>query len=209
MRLFIILSGAALVAAIIYVSTGGRRQPGSSPPTFEAVAMRALGEVPKSPANMVRMVEPGQSAPEISTPEVPAPLGSLLAGRDREEIATHLTPTAEFVDRQGHVYRGRESIANELAAVFSQGPAGQTESQMDSLRIVESGLVIEDGFTTTVQPGGEEPAIRTRYTAVEVLQGGKWYVASVRERPWTRTPPPSRINDAGNTEAQPAAVRGD
>jgi ketosteroid isomerase-like protein len=209
MRLLIVLSGTALVAAIVYLSTGGHRQSVSSPLTFEAVAKNALGEVLKSPASMLRMAESEQSAPDVPTPEVPAPLGTLLSGRDREEIATHLTPTAEFVDRQGHVYRGRESIANELATVFSQGSAGQTESQMDSLRIVESGLVIEDGFTTTVQSGGDEPAIRTRYTAVEVLQGGKWYVASVRERPWTRTPPPSRSNEGENTSAQPASLRGD
>jgi hypothetical protein len=53
--------------------------------------------------------------------------------------------------------------------------------------MLPSGVVIEDGFTTKVQ-AGDEPPIRTRYTAVEVRHDGKWYVASVRERLWTKSP---------------------
>jgi uncharacterized protein (TIGR02246 family) len=182
MRMFILLSGAALLAAIIQLSVSGRRPPELSQRPFEAVTASALGEMSKLPARSPRG---GDSEP--AAPQIPDPLGTVLGGRDRQEIATHLTPTAEFVDRKGHVFRGRESIAHELEAVFSQAPAGQTAAQMDSLRIVESGVVIEDGFTTKVQAGEESP-IRTRYTAVEVRHDGKWYVASVRERPWTKSP---------------------
>jgi hypothetical protein len=73
---------------------------------------------------------------------------------------------------------------------------------MDSLRIVESGLAIEDGFTTMRQ-ADDQTAIRNRYTAVEVIHNGKWYVASVRERPWTIAPRPSPAKESGRAATGP------
>lgn len=197
MRTLVIVFGAAVLAAMIYWSPGRSRPGRSTQPggyfesSFTDVAASALGEAAKLTAPPARADDAVGSAPAV-----PAPLGTVLAGRDQQEIATQLTPTAEFVDRQGHVFRGRETIAAALAAEFSQTGNLQTDVQMDSLRLVESGLAIEDGFTTTSQPD-DQPPIHNRYTAVEVMRDGKWYLASVRERPWTTTPRPSLVKESG------------
>ena len=99
---------------------------------------------------------------------------------DAKAIAAHFTPDAEYIDEQGNVHQGREAIEAAMTAYFAENPGCQIEINIDSLRFVSAGVVVEDG-TTTVTPKDNAEPVSSRYTAVHVKTNGKWLAASVRD----------------------------
>ncbi len=99
---------------------------------------------------------------------------------DAKAIAAHFTTDAEYVDEQGNVHQGREAIEAAMTAYFAENSGSQIEINIDSLRFVSAGVVVEDG-TTTVTPKDNAEPITSRYTAVHVKTNGKWLAASVRD----------------------------
>ena len=99
---------------------------------------------------------------------------------DAQSIAAHFTEDAEYIDEQGNVHQGREAIEAAMTAYFAENPGSQIEINIDSLRFVSAGVVVEDG-TTTVTPKDESDPVYSHYTAVHVKTNGKWLAASVRD----------------------------
>lgn len=67
--------------------------------------------------------------------------------------AAVFTETAEYVDEQGNIYRGREEIQQLLAEYFTEHPACTLEIDIESIRFISDGVAAEDG--TTIVTHGE------------------------------------------------------
>lgn len=98
---------------------------------------------------------------------------------DAPTIASLFTVDAEYVDESGNVFQGRKAIEESLKEFFAENPDCRLEMNIDSMRFISPGVVIEDGHTTV--SGAESTAsIDSRYTTVYVRSEGKWLAASVR-----------------------------
>ena len=188
MRQILVFCGIMLIVGGTYLA---EEHPDSTalPAESNAVAKSGIGSIPArsglrtdSPlrANSGPARGAMDSRPMPLNGNGPRPLAGSFAAADSENLVSRLTPEAEYVDPLGRVLQGREAIATALADFYATNPEGRIEIQMDSIRFIKSGLAIEDGFTTRTAAAGE-PAVRTRYTALEVRHGGNWYIASVRE----------------------------
>ncbi len=92
-----------------------------------------------------------------------------MSGNDATAVGALFTAEGEYVDSDGVIFHGRKAIEGEFAAVIKVRPQGQVAIEVISIRPIGAGLVVEDGVSTFT-PEGEEPASRTRYSAVHARQ---------------------------------------
>jgi len=100
---------------------------------------------------------------------------------DAKAIAALFTADAEYVDEEGRVFQGRETIEKSLADSFAETPGCNLDVKIESIRFIGPGIAVEDGSATVTPPGSAAP-IRSRYTAVHLKSDGKWLIASVRDK---------------------------
>jgi uncharacterized protein (TIGR02246 family) len=100
--------------------------------------------------------------------------------KDANAIAAGFAPDGEVVDAEGNAVRGRTAIAEEFRKIFQEHPEAKMSLAITSIRMVAPGVAIEDGTTKLVR-GRNEPAVYSRYTAVDVKLDGQWLVASTRD----------------------------
>jgi uncharacterized protein (TIGR02246 family) len=102
--------------------------------------------------------------------------------QDAEKISQLFTEAGESVDAEGTVFLGREAIAAEYAAHF-EADSNQTLSvDIQSIRPVASGVLIEDGLSYLRNAETNRLLAYGRYSATHVRQDdGTWLLASVRE----------------------------
>ena len=67
-----------------------------------------------------------------------------------------------------------------FAGIFDEDPEAQISVSVQSIRFLSPTVAVEDGMSTVVQ-AADEPAERSRYTAVHVKQDGTWRMASARD----------------------------
>jgi len=105
-----------------------------------------------------------------------------------EELAAHFSPTGEFVDEAGNLYRGTKDLTAAFAKFFERFPGAKLALEVESVREIGTGLAIEEGtrYITAKEPGSKATL---RYSAVRTKVGGKWLFASVRE--FTADPAPT------------------
>jgi uncharacterized protein (TIGR02246 family) len=99
---------------------------------------------------------------------------------DAKGVANLFTEDAELVDENGNVTHGRAAIEALFVAAFEAKPGATMSIEVNSIRSIGSGLLVEDGTTTVTTAPGEFPE-RTRYTVVHIKQDGKWRMASARD----------------------------
>lgn len=99
---------------------------------------------------------------------------------DAKALASHWTAHGSLTDEQGRTFKGRKAIEEQYAALFKQHPGARIEISVTSVEVLTDTTAVEDGIAqvTSKQAG---PAVAGRYTAVHVLEGGKWLMATVRE----------------------------
>jgi uncharacterized protein (TIGR02246 family) len=102
---------------------------------------------------------------------------------DAEKVASFWTPRGELIGDDGHVYRGRAAIAKAYRELFGAKEKRRAEVQRESLRFPSQDTAIEEGHFT-VRVDKEEPTT-SRYSVLHVREGGKWFMAVVREWPAT------------------------
>ena len=98
---------------------------------------------------------------------------------DAQAIAAQFTEDGEYVDDDGNVFQGRKAIEETLSEFFKQNKGSTIELNIDSVRQVGPGVMVEDG-TSTAQCPSKAPQ-RSRYTAVHVKVNGEWLTASARD----------------------------
>ncbi|MGH7174325.1 MAG: YybH family protein [Gemmataceae bacterium] len=100
---------------------------------------------------------------------------------DAERVASFWTVEGELIGDDGRVYRGRVAIAKAYRELFGTKEKRQAEIQPESLRFPSQNTAIEEGYFK-VRVGKGEPTAN-RYSILHVREGGKWFMAVVREWP--------------------------
>jgi uncharacterized protein (TIGR02246 family) len=98
---------------------------------------------------------------------------------DARAVAALWTEKGTMADDRGQIFKGRKAIEAEYVALFKEHPGAKMEVAIQSIDFATPGMAIEDGVARVVAKDG--PPAASRYTAVHVLEGGKWLMASVRE----------------------------
>ena len=104
---------------------------------------------------------------------------------DAKAVAALWTEDAEYVDDSGAVYVGGASIEEMYTAFFAENTDVKIQLAIDSLRLLSSGVAIEDGRALVEPAPAGAPGI-SKYTAVHIKVDGKWKMASVRDT-WIET----------------------
>lgn len=99
---------------------------------------------------------------------------------DAKALAALWTESGTMADGGGRIIKGRKAIEDRYAAFFRERPESRIEIAVQSIDLPAADVAIEDGLARVVAKGEASPSA-ARYTAVHVLTGGKWLMASVRE----------------------------
>jgi uncharacterized protein (TIGR02246 family) len=97
-----------------------------------------------------------------------------------EEVMAHFSPTAEFIDEEGNLYRGTKELTEMFAGFFKQFPGSKLSLEVESVREIGANLAMEEG-TRYIETKDAAARATLRYSAVRTKVGGKWLFASVRE----------------------------
>lgn len=105
---------------------------------------------------------------------------------DATAVAKHWSKDGVYVNRTtGARLVGREAIAASFDEMFADGPVGELQVQVESIRIVRPDVAVEDGTVRFIARTG--PIDTTSYTAIYVREESEWKLDSIRE---TDSPPP-------------------
>ena len=99
---------------------------------------------------------------------------------DADALAAMFTAAASVADDEGQFLRGQTAIRDEYARLFKTYPGAKIVVAVKSVEFPTPEMAIEDGMSQ-VSAEHAGPPVASRYTAVHVLTGGKWLMASVRE----------------------------
>ncbi|MBI2823734.1 MAG: SgcJ/EcaC family oxidoreductase [Planctomycetia bacterium] len=99
---------------------------------------------------------------------------------DAKALAAHWAEEGIYLNPQtGERLAGREEIAKAYAAMFAEGGSPKLSVSVDSLRLLDDKVAVEEGLAT-VRRGDEAPE-NDSYIAIHVKRDGKWQLESVRE----------------------------
>jgi uncharacterized protein (TIGR02246 family) len=98
---------------------------------------------------------------------------------DINELLSHWSPEAEYIDESGKVTQGHDAIAAMIRKNFENMKGYKLKLEGKGLRFVTADVAMVDGKATLVGPEGKEDV--TPFAAVWVKSGGKWRVRSLRD----------------------------
>lgn len=151
--------GAALIAGLIVAS--------------------AVGQAKQPPAAKTAKTETPTDEQAIRA-TADAYVKAFNAG-DAKAVAAFWTTTADYVDEQGKVCKGRDAIEKEYAALFAAHPGLAMKLDIESIRLLNGAIAMEDGRSTLTLDGRK--ISQNRYSAVHVKQNGAWLLSAVRDMP--------------------------
>ncbi len=99
---------------------------------------------------------------------------------DAKAIASMWMSDGTLADDEGRLIKGRKAIEDEYAALFKAHPTARMEVSVQSVEFPTPTMAIEDGISQVLTRDSAPPSA-ARYTAVHVLEDGKWLIATVRE----------------------------
>lgn len=153
-----------------------------------AVATRILAQKPQLPARAAAPtgdtklvpVKPVHEADEKLIRRTVDDFSKAYNAHDAKAVGALFTADAEIVNEDGVVTQGRAEIERAFGEIFEEDPETQISIAIKSIRFLGLSVAVEDG-TSSVIPAMDEPAERSRYTAVHVRQDGRWLMASARD----------------------------
>jgi uncharacterized protein (TIGR02246 family) len=105
---------------------------------------------------------------------------------DAAAVVEHWSKDGVYVNRTtGDQLVGREAIEASFREMFADGPVGELQVEVESIRIVRPDVALEDGTARFVAATG--PVDTTSYTAIYVREENEWKLDSIRE---TASPSP-------------------
>lgn len=125
------------------------------------------------------------SAAEAGVKAITAEYAKAFNAADAKTAAALWTEAGEYVAADGEVQTGRAAIEKSLAEFFKTNPKATAEVRVESVRAIGRGTASVEGVVLLKVPT-EEQVVESRYTALHVLEDGKWHAASVRE--WVPDP---------------------
>jgi uncharacterized protein (TIGR02246 family) len=130
----------------------------------------------------VQAAEKKKTAPESDDTAIRATADVFVKAFNRGDakaVAALWSEKGTMADDRGQIFKGRKAIEAEYVAFFKEQSGAKMEVAIGSIEFATQGMAIEDGVARVVTKAG--PPSASRYTAVHVLQDGKWLMASVRE----------------------------
>ena len=115
---------------------------------------------------------------------------------DVDAVLAVWTNDAEFIDDDGKVYRGRDTLAPMFAKSLPSYKGYKITGKLTSVRFVTPDVALVDGQMTFTPPRGEPDV--TRFTSVWVKADGQWRIRSGRDltpEPATETVAARRLRD--------------
>jgi uncharacterized protein (TIGR02246 family) len=163
----------ALAAGAVIALSAAR----DGPPT--AGSGPAPATAPQPPA--AQPVGPAEAGVKAITAEYEAAFNAA----DAKAAAALWTAEGEYVGADGAAVTGRAALEKSLTDFFKQHPGVKAEVRVEAVRPIGRGTATVEGFVRLRTPG-DDPVVETRYTALHVLEDGKWHAASVKE--WVPDP---------------------
>ena len=99
---------------------------------------------------------------------------------DAKGVASLWAPNGTAVDDDGTVFKGRQAIEDQYAALFKAHPGARVEVSIKSIDFPTATTAIEEGESQVLTKDDAPPSV-SRYTVVHVLEDGKWLMANVHE----------------------------
>src|SRR5262249_3503138 len=99
---------------------------------------------------------------------------------DAKAIGLMWAENGEYQDDEGHSFRGRNQIEKAYDALFKDKPGDRIDVKIQSIRFLTSDLALEEGILHETSAGRDLPST-SRYSAVDVRDGGDWRIALSRE----------------------------
>ena len=112
-----------------------------------------------------------------------------------EAVAALWTPDGEYILGQ-QTAKGRPAIAEVYKGFFAAHPGSKMHVKIDSVRLLAPNVAIEEG-TASVSNSANGPESSSSYSAIHVMQNGKWQMASVRESDVPLPPTPVELQEFG------------
>jgi uncharacterized protein (TIGR02246 family) len=125
--------------------------------------------------------EPAQPSPdEVAIRKAIASYVDAFNRGDAAAVANHFSETGTYIDPiSGEREIGREAITKALTERFALGNKPKLSVKIDSVRLLDGSVAIEEGTATVV--GKKTPPEDSTYVAIHVKKDGKWQLDSVRE----------------------------
>jgi uncharacterized protein (TIGR02246 family) len=148
------------------------------PPTEQPTPEKPAVDVPSTKG-------PTAESPEAGIKTITEEYVKAFNAADAKAAAALWTPEGEYIGVEGEVSRGRAAIEKSLADEFKAHPKSVLAVRVESVRPLGRQTALAEGVVTLKTPGEAELS-ETRYSALHVLEDGKWRAASVRE--WVPDP---------------------
>jgi uncharacterized protein (TIGR02246 family) len=123
-----------------------------------------------------------QSAPAPDESAIRAAIKSYVAAYNRGDakaVAAYWSESGEWINPSGQRFQGRLAIEKEMQTMFSENKGVRIEVINPSIRMVSPQVAIEEGTVRVIRPS--EPPSDSTYLAVDVKEGGRWKLNTVRE----------------------------
>jgi len=131
-----------------------------------------------------------RSKPEKSDEDaIRAAIDSYVAAYNRGDakaVAAHWSDSGEWTSPSGQRFQGKQAIEKEMQSLFNENKGVRIEVVNPSVRIVSPQVAIEEGTVRVIRPS--EPPSESTYLAVDVKEGGRWKLNTVRETDVPETP---------------------
>jgi uncharacterized protein (TIGR02246 family) len=176
--IFPLLCGAAMLADDAGKVCQAQTKPATKPTTAKPIAKPATTKPQAATIGNHKQAN-SRTDDEKALRKSAADFAKAYNERDAKALAAQFAPQAEMVDLDGNVIQGREAIEKSFAEQFEK-PVFKMAVEIESLRFVGDNLAVEDGNLTLTNER-DDVAVRSRYTAVQVREGGRWLVASSRD----------------------------
>jgi uncharacterized protein (TIGR02246 family) len=154
-----------LVGAIVFVVASGPNVFAQGPASDQAQSGKSNAPVSKDEAAI------RQGAKDYA---------QAFAKKDAKALAAMWTENGQFEDDQGVSLHGKSAIENAYADMFKDKPAGRIDVQIQSIRFLTPDVALEEGILHEGSAGRELPTT-SRYSAVDVRDGGQWKIAYCRD----------------------------
>jgi uncharacterized protein (TIGR02246 family) len=105
-----------------------------------------------------------------------------LANGDAKELAAFWTTTGEYVRGADLTIRGRVNIEKAYAEHPKKKQPGTVTVEGESIRFLSDDTAVQEGVFVVKRPNPAETT-RSKFSALFVRSGGKWYYALLRESP--------------------------
>jgi uncharacterized protein (TIGR02246 family) len=113
------------------------------------------------------------------------------ASGDAKALVDFFTDDAEYTSEDGRTFKGRAEIEETIRAALLERKGGNLAINMESVRLLAPGVLLEKG-TTTVTPNDGD-ASESLYTAIYVKKNGEWKISQLIESPKPATTPHERL----------------